>query len=351
MNKLDALDVIVIGAGIIGVSISLELRRRGLEVLVLDRGEPGGEASSAGAGMLAATEVDGPPQLREFARQSALLFPAFVRAAESDSGLSIDFNRHGAICLGDEPCQSGQRLTDAQLVALEPSLAASSLPAWFLTEDFVDPRTLMPALIESARRLGVHIHSGSEVATLMNDDAKVLGVLTSRTEFRAPRVINCCGAWSSAFSPEIPVRPVKGHMVSLIPARPHPIRHVLRYREADVYLVPRRDGHIVVGSTVEEAGFDKRVDPDIINRLHQLAADILPELGEARIHQSWAGLRPCTPDRLPILGPGPLSGYFLATGHFRNGILLAPATAMAMADLVTGAKPRIDLSPFSPARF
>lgn len=352
----------MVGAGIIGVSLALELRRRGMNVLVLDRGQPGAEASTAGAGMLVAGEMDGPPELRALARLSAQVYPDFVRAAEAESDISVDFNQHGAICLG-KPLPGEQLLTDAELIALEPSLSASSLRATFVAEDVVDPRTLMPALVQAGKRRGVHIHGGSEVISLLQENSRVAGVETRQTKYHAPVVVNCCGAWSAELQRSIPTRPVKGHMLALIPARPHPIRHVIRNRETDVYLVPRRDGRIAVGSTVEEAGFDKRVDPDIIQRLHQLAADILPELGEARIHESWTGLRPGTPDKLPILGAvsGDRTprGYFVATGHFRNGILLAPATAIVMAELITGATSsatqsatqRIDLTPFAPTRF
>ncbi len=351
MKSFDApLDAIIVGAGIIGVSLALELRRRGLNVLVLDRGQPGAEASTAGAGMLAATEVDGPPELRELAHLGARMYPHLVRSAEEDSGLTIDFNRQGAICLGD-PRPGESPLSDPELAALEPALSASSLPATFVAEDFVDPRTLMPALIAAAKHCDVHIHAGSEVIGLISESNRAVGVRTTQTEFHAPIVVNCCGAWSAELSPDIPARPIKGHMLALLPARPHPIRHVIRHRENDVYLVPRRDGHIAVGSTVEEAGFDRRVDPDAVLRLHQLAANLLPELGEARIHHSWTGLRPGTPDKLPIMGTTALPGCFVATGHFRNGILLAPATALVMADLITNSPPVIDLSPFVPSRF
>ncbi len=358
MKTFDSIDVIIVGAGIIGVSLALELRRRGLHVLVLDRGQPGAEASTAGAGMLAATEVDGPPALLELARLGAEMYPDFVRQAEADSGMpgfSIDFSRQGAICLGHKLLPGERFLSDAELAALEPALAASSLPATFIAEDFVDPRSLMPALVASAKRRGAHIHSGSEVISLLEEGVKentrIAGVRTRQTEYHAPIVVNCGGAWTSQLTPSIPARPVKGHMLALIPSRPHPISHVIRHRESDVYLVPRRDGQIAVGSTVEEAGFDKRVDPDAIQRLQQLAANLLPELGEARIHQAWTGLRPGTPDKLPILGSTALTGYFVATGHFRNGILLAPATARVMADLITGAPLAIDLASFVPSRF
>ena len=127
------------------------------------------------------------------------------------------------------------------------------------------------------------------------------------------------------------------------------IRHVVRAEE--IYLVPRSDGRIIVGATVEEKGFDKRVEAEVIQALHQAAAVLVPELGEARIHESWAGLRPGTPDELPLLGRGTFDRFFVASGHYRNGILLAPVTAMLMAQLIRGQAPSLDLNGFSPARF
>lgn len=347
---MQSFDAIIVGAGIIGTSLALELRQRDLEVLLLDRGQPGQEASTAGAGMLAACEVEGPPALRELARLGAAMYPAYVREAEQESGRSIDFNRSGAIRLSDVP--GIDHVSPDELAKLEPALAGTSLFADFVEEDFVDPRTLMPALFGWAERRGVHIHGGSEVTALLTENRVLRGVRTARTSFNAPIVVNCAGAWAGALADvPIPARPVKGHMLTLLPSRPHPIQHVLRHCESDVYLVPRRDGHIAVGSTLEEAGFDKRVDTDTIQRLHQEAANILPELGEARIHEVWTGLRPGTPDKLPILGATGISGYFVATGHFRNGILLAPSTARMVASIITGVKSDIDPSPFAAARF
>jgi glycine oxidase len=343
-----AFDVIIIGAGIIGVSLALELRRHGLAVLVLDRGQPGGEASTAGAGMLAASEVEGPPQLQELALRSAALYPDFVRQAETGSDLRVDFNRSGAIRL-TEALESAS-LSPAELNRFEPALIGTSFAASFVEEDFVDARTLMPALVTCAKRQGVHIHGGSHVIRLL-DGPGIEGVQTEQTTFHSGTVVNCAGAWAGEFGVVgVPVRPVKGHMLDLIPQRRDPVRHVIRHRELDIYLVPRRDGRVSVGSTLEEAGFDKRVDPDTIQRLHQSAADLVPELGEARIHASWAGLRPATPDKLPIMGPTDLSGYYISTGHYRNGILLAPASALALAELITGSSVTFDLTPFSPHR-
>lgn len=349
---MQSYDAIIAGGGIIGVSLALELRQRGLSVLVLDRGQPGAEASTAGAGMLVASEMEGPPELRELARLSAEMFPHFVQQAEDASGVRVDFHRAGAIRLSAASLPSDPApLTDAELAALEPALAGTSLRAHFVEENAVDPRTLMPALVESLKQAGGHIHAGSEVVAVGEQFGGVTGVRTPQTSFAASIVVNCCGAWAANVAPQVPARPVKGHMLALIPAKTPLLRHVVRLRDADLYLVPRRDGRIAVGSTVEEAGFDKHVDPDTIQRLHQRAADLVPDLGEAKMHEAWTGLRPGSPDKLPIMGATATRGLFVATGHFRNGILLAPATAMVMADLITGSVPRIALAPFVPERF
>jgi glycine oxidase len=351
-------DVIVVGAGIIGVCVALELRNRGFHVLVLDRNEPGREASHAGAGMLAARDFETPAALRDFALASAQLYPEFVQEIASESGEQIDFRQHGTIYVSDSndsesacsPDQLCTPLSSSELMKLEPVLAESGLTTYFLLEDSVDPRSLFPALLKVAKMRGVEVHGGSPVTSLVLEDDCVRGVTTTRTQFSSSMVINCCGAWAAQLAPVgIPTHPVKGHMLSVIPARKHFLKHVVRSK--DVYLVPRNDGHIVIGSTIEAAGFDKRVDPDIVQRLHQLAANLVPEIGEARIHEVWTGLRPGTADGLPIIGRTSYEGYFAATGHYRNGILLAPITARVMAELISGMQSHADITRFLPQRF
>jgi len=147
----------------------------------------------------------------------------------------------------------------------------------------------------------------------------------------------------------LPIRPVKGQMLCLVMPSRTLLRHVIRSPE--VYLIPRSDGRLLVGATVEEAGFDKRTDPNTIQRLHRAAIALVPKLADAKILEDWAGLRPGTPDALPILGATATPGYYVATGHFRDGILLAPITAEIMAAVMEGRQPDHNLAPFSPARF
>lgn len=345
-------DAIVVGGGIIGLSLAVELRKSLSEVMVLDRAEAGGEASSAGAGMLAASEVEGPDALCALAHLSAEMYPAFVQQLESATGLKVDFNQNGAICLAADPQQVHAAMSEQQLAELEPALIGTSLYAGFSSEAFVEPRSLLTALVAYAKHADVHIHHGSEVTSMNIEGDTVTGVTTSKTAYAAKIVVNCAGAWAGSISPlKIPTRPVKGHMLALIPQRESMIEHVIRQRDADVYLVPRADGRIAVGSTVEEAGFNKQVDPATILRLHQSAADLIPALGEARIHESWTGLRPGTPDGFPMMGKTSIKNYFVSTGHYRNGILLAPASAVAMSNVITAQKTVLDISTLSPLRF
>jgi glycine/D-amino acid oxidase-like deaminating enzyme len=190
---------------------------------------------------------------------------------------------------------------------------------------------------------------------VLASNGRVTGVKTTHSEYATGVVVNCSGAWAAHIPPvSIPTRPVKGHMVCLVPSGEAPhhgplIQHVVR--TPDVYVIPRSDGRILLGATVEEAGFDKRVDPDAIQKLHHAGTNAIPALGDMRIHDAWAGLRPGTPDDLPILGETILPGYFAATGHYRDGIMLAPITASLMAQLISECRPSLELHAFSPKRF
>ena len=342
-------DVIIAGAGIIGVSLALELRERGRTVLVLDRAAPGGEASSAAAGMLAPSDPETPPALRPMAFESASMFPEFVRKLESTGKMQVDFRRFGAIALlHHEPGPAEYRSLSAnELQRLEPSLHNTGQSAFFIQEDSVDPHLLMQAALAAAGNLGVEVRGDA-----VRGDAAVQGirprnngleVLTPADTFFAHCVVDCRGAWSGA-----PVRPRKGQMLYVQP-RTAVLQHVLRAPE--VYLVPRSSGKVLVGATVEDVGYDKSVDPATIHTLLSAAAKYLPELASAPITHSWAGLRPGTPDGLPILGATETPRVLIASGHFRNGILLAPITAKIMANLVEGRPSPLDISAFAPGRF
>jgi glycine oxidase len=346
-------DVIIIGGGIIGLSLSIALRKKGATVLVVERGEPGREASYAAGGMLVDDAAETPAALWALATASASMYPEFAHELQVESGVHVDLRDQGAIVLAS--LEHPSSLTSAEslpapLAELEQELADPNLPAFYLRERSVDPRALAAAALQAAKRRGVDISSGDEVTTVSLSDGCVAGVITKKTSFLAAKVVNCAGAWSGKIAPHaFPTRPVKGQMLCLISPVRNFMQHVIRSRE--VYLIPRSDGRILVGTTVEEAGFDKRTDTGTIQRLHRAAISLVPKLKDAKILEDWAGLRPGTPDALPILGATETAGYYVATGHFRDGILLAPITAQVMAEVITGGTCVHDITPFSPARF
>jgi glycine oxidase len=344
-------DAIIVGGGIIGLSLSIALHKRGLRVLVVERGEPGREASHAAAGMLADCPLETPAALQALATASARMYPEFVLELQDESGIKVDLRDQGTLLFAPEHSAFvAQNPLPASLAELEPAMSGVKGPVAYLKERSVDPRALVAAALKAAKHRGVDISSGTIAMDLLLSDGRVAGIQTDRTHYGAPCVVNCAGAWAGSFSTHhFPTRPVKGQMLAVASAQHDLVRHVIRAPE--VYLVPRSDGRIVIGSTLEETGFDKRTDADTIQRLHQAAIRLVPALEEARILEDWAGLRPGTPDDLPILGATSTPGYFVTTGHFRDGILLTPVTAHVMAQVITGEKPDHELSAFSPQRF
>ncbi|MGB7601836.1 MAG: glycine oxidase ThiO [Candidatus Sulfotelmatobacter sp.] len=372
-------DVIIIGGGIIGLSLSLELRKKGATVLVVERGEPGREASYAAGGMLVDCSIETPAALQALATASARMYPEFAHELEVESGMKVDLREQGTLLTLSakhihRPEFMSPALSPADLRALEPAMAKVSLdlgfdlkeeldplesemavesmhPAfYYVNERSVDPRALTAAAIKAAKHREVDFSSGDPVTSVNHTNGLVLSVTTTKTTFQAAKVVNCAGAWSGQIAPyAFPTRPVKGQMLCLAAPSRTLLKHVIRTSE--VYLIPRSDGRIIVGTTVEEAGFNKRTDVTTIQHLHRAAIALVPELRNAKILEDWAGLRPGTPDALPILGATSLPGYYVATGHFRDGILLAPITARLMAQLIEGDIPDHDLAAFSPARF
>jgi glycine oxidase len=371
-------DVILIGGGIIGLSLAIALRKRGAAVLVVDRGEPGREASYAAGGMLVDCPLETPPALQELAKASARMYPEFAHELEVESGLKVDLREHGTILFPSPahlplPQVETLGLDFAHLEEREPAIRrvnpdqrpletrSGRVPqpfpsgaihgeAFYLKERSVDPRALTTAAVKAARNRGVDFSSGDEVTVVETEHGRAIGVKTVKTVFAARDVVNCAGAWAGAIGPyALPTRPVKGQMLCLVMPSRTLIKHVIRSPKA--YLIPRSDGRLLVGATVEEAGFDKRTDRDTIQRFHKAALELVPKLADARILEDWAGLRPGTPDGLPMLGPTAIPNYYVASGHFRDGILLAPITAQVMADVLEGRDPGFRLAPFAPSRF
>lgn len=342
-------DALIIGGGIIGTSVALELRRTLPRVAVIERSQPGHEASFAAAGMLNAIDVTKPPRLSALARFSAELYPAYIDDIRSSTALPIDFQRGSALSIGGEP--RGERISMEEAIRLEPLLERTA-SVYRVAEDWVDPRTLVPAAIECAKRRDIHFVTGSEVTEIVTERDRVAGVRTGRATYSAGVVINCAGAWAGAIGgARTKSRPVKGQMISLLPAG-EPIRNVIRAQELDVYMLPRKGGLVAVGATVEEAGFDKTASPETAKALQAAAAKVIPALAHARIHETWSGLRPASPDDLPVIGETSLQNYFIAGAHYRNGILMAPGTAHLIAQIIAGVESAVDFAaPFSPKRF
>jgi glycine oxidase len=354
-------DAIIIGGGIIGLSLAISLRKQGLRVLLVERGEPGREASHAAAGMLAGSGTEIPAPLRPLAEESVRLYPEFVHELEDESGVKVDLREQGTILISDDATfpTEAERLSGSQLHAMEPELQlatggqghpphTSRHEAAFLSERSVDPRALTAAAIKAARHRDVDISSGTEVKRVLLEANRVTGIEADKTSYSAPIVVNCAGAWAGCVGPErFPVKPVKGQMLAVV-GGPR-LNHVVRSEK--VYLLPRSDGRVVIGSTLEDAGYNKQTDVDTIQRLFQAAVELVPGLTTAKKHEAWAGLRPGTPDELPILGETSLKGYFVATGHYRDGILLAPVTAQVMADLILVRPPNHNLASLAPDRF
>jgi glycine oxidase len=346
-------DVIVVGAGVIGLSLGFELRKRGLSVLLLEKGEPGREASWAAGGMLANCGDETPSALKPLANASAAMYPEFVAELQDASGVNVDLRSDGTLLFPgpDEDASevSGAKPLSESLGVLEPNLATDGRAAVYLEERSVCPRALVEAATAALRHREVGIRHGEHVLDVVIESGCAVGVKTAKTTYAASTVVNCAGAWASEIVPcAAPTRPVKGQMVCFA-AGASLLRHVVRSPE--IYLIPRTDGRLLAGATVEEAGFDKRVVPETIQRLERAAIAMLPRLREARVLEAWAGLRPGSPDNLPILGGTATPGCFVATGHYRDGILLAPVTAKVMTQIICGETPSYDLSAFAVARF
>jgi glycine oxidase len=349
-------DVIVIGGGIIGLSLSITLRKRGATVLVVERGEPGREASHAAGGMLVDCPLETPPVLQNLASASARMYPEFAHELEVESGMKVDLRDFGTILFlsaehaNQHPAFVSSHALPGSLREMEPALSPFDGPVVYLKERSVDPQALTAAAIKTAKNRAVDFSSGDSVTAVHQSNNRVAGVRTTKTSFSAHKVVNCAGAWAGMIAPiAFPTRPVKGQMLCLaLPSR-NLLRHVVR--SPKVYLIPRSDGRLLVGATVEEAGFDKRTEPSTIQRQHHAGLELMPQLRDAKILEDWAGLRPGTPDGLPILGATDIPGYYVATGHFRDGILLAPITAQLMAQVISDERPAFDLSNFSPRRF
>ena len=366
-------DVIVVGGGVIGLSIAWKASERGLSVTVVEE-SPGRGASWAAAGMLApVTEVHpGEEHVLGLGVASLALYPDFVARLEELTGLSTGYREGGtlmAAATGDDYAAlqdvalvqerlglEVERLKRKDARALEPALTPGLRAAWFAAGDHhIDNRALVEAVTEACKRSGVELVADT-VAEVIVSRTRAMGVrLASGPVLDAGAVVVAAGAWSGAL-PGIPdeyrppVRPVKGQLLYLRGAADEQLL-THNVRGLDVYLVPRRDGRIVVGATVEERGFDMTVTAGAVYELLRDAFELVPGLSELELVECVAGLRPGSPDNAPMIGATGLDGLFVATGHYRNGILLTPLTAEAMAELLVSGTPPETIEPASPLRF
>jgi glycine oxidase len=362
-------DTLIIGGGIIGLSLAHKLAAEGQRVLVLDRQEPGLEASWAAAGMLsAAPESPDDLALVPLAKKSFALYPTFVAAIEECSGKSANFRRDGALELffgssaGSERDRTvashraldltTQAVSSAEARSIEPSLCETAFAAaWLPVEYSVEPRALTAAALQAAKNRGAEIRANVEVKNLVIEGSRCHGAESQSKKFTAANVILAAGCFSAGIGTAArlaPTQPVRGQMVSLRVARPMP-NHVVRSHKG--YVVPRGNGLLVAGSTIEHVGFEKKVTAGGIGAILAAAVELIPELASAAIEETWCGLRPDTLDHLPLIGPTEFEGLWLATGHYRNGILLAPATAEILTDWILHKKNDFNADAYSPLRF
>jgi glycine oxidase len=358
-------DVLIVGGGAIGCALARELAGRGAAVTVLERGEPGSEASGAAAGLIAPHAEGLPPgPLFDLAAESRRLYPGWCAELERETGLPVGWIPAGVLrCDLDgradfspwldrrAPGFAVEEVDRDGIQRITRGLASpEARGGLFFREDAsVDPRLLTRALWESAGKRGVRFVLGANARRFLVSGNRCLGVEADAGSFQAGAVVDAAGAWAAfdtAAAP-VPVRPVRGQIVRLAGMPPF-LPCVVQ--SADVYVVPRGDGSLLLGSTEEDVGFRKEVTAGAVAALLDAACRLVPSLRRARFTEAWSGLRPASRDALPILGASHLPGLFFAAGHFRNGILLAPATAVRVADAILeeAGEP---LAPFSPARF
>ena len=352
---MDHPDVCIAGAGIIGLSLALELSHRGMAVTVLDQAIPLAEASTAAAGMLAVNDPHNPFQLRSLSELSLSLYPNFLDHLRDLSGISVPFQTQTTLqALPPDARNTNSELTPEELAHLFPALTPGNHRFILLDEYSLDPRQLASALLAAIRATTIDLRLNTPVLSTRSVNNAV-EIHTPTGILHASQFIDCTGAWAVTTShlSNIRVAPKKGQMLAVSLPPSLPLHFVVR--TSDIYIVPRTSGpnagRAIIGATIEDAGFDKTIHSTDIAHLRSLAAALLPPLADAAQLEAWAGLRSATSDGLPLLGAFPNSpNHLLATGHYRDGILLAPATARVRAQLLCGETPSVDLVPFSPSR-
>lgn len=362
-------DVAIAGGGLIGGAIALELARAGLHAGVFDRQEPGQEASWASAGIISpAPENPGMIPVVPLGKASRALYPEFAAMVEEISGQSVGFRPKGTleaifsrdareelstiIALHHGLGLPAEPLRAEEARKLEPALS-EEVRAGVLRPDeaSVDNRALTRAVLKAAKRSGAEIFAGNGAEAVWSEGNRCAGFILQKDKVEAKWTIIAAGCFSAGIegvAAYAPVRPAKGQMVSVRAAGVR-IERVLWSEK--IYLVPRNDGRILAGSTIEHVGFEKSPTAGGMEKILSAAIELAPGLRNARIEESWAGLRPDSPDHLPILGPTDVDGLLMATGHYRSGILLAPLTARLLREWITEGRVSADWDRLSPMRF
>jgi len=369
MAERPGAEVAIVGGGLIGLASAIALARRGADVVVVERAGLGAEASSAAAGILGAqVEAHGPGPLTELCLLARARWAEFAGMLEEETGIDVGLRRCGVLVVALdaaeaaalEPRAAWQRarglpvdaLSPAEVAALEPELAPVEAALLFADDQVVDPTAATAAAAQAARAARVRFVAGEAVGVVTSGGAARGVALADGGVLDAGAVVLAAGSWSSSALGEAAglaadaVVPVRGQLLELGTGAPP--SHIVF--GAGGYLVPRGRGRVVVGSTAERVGYDKRVTPGALETLRARAERLCPVLGGGETLRVWAGLRPASKDGLPFLGESATARLFVATGHFRNGILLGPLTGEIVAALVTGAAPPIDLGPFAPTR-
>ncbi|PWT93520.1 MAG: glycine oxidase ThiO [Blastocatellia bacterium] len=365
-------DIAIIGGGVIGLSIARSLALRGAgDITLIERGPLGAESSSAAAGMLAPqAEADSSDEFFQLLCHSRDLYSTFAAALLSETGTDIELDTTGTLYLAftehdeDEIGQryewqtqaglSVEQLTSADARLLEPSINADVRAALRFPLDIqVENRRLVSALADAVNDLGVKLLTETEVHSVTVDRGRVTGLQTSRGSMSCERVVLAAGCWTGKLTIEtlktIDVEPVRGQMICFA-TKPQLFRHVIYSPRG--YLVPRRDGRLLAGSTSESAGYAKHVTAGGVSKILENAHEISPSMAGLPFIDSWAGLRPRAADGLPVMGAcDEIEGLFYATGHYRNGILLTPITGELMADVIVNRVTSPLLRSFSPNRF
>jgi len=370
-GSAETADVAVVGGGIMGCAVALRLAQRGLAVTVIERGIPGAEASSAAAGILGPQmEAEGQGPLLELGLRGRALYAALAVELADATGIDVGYVKSGVLAVALDDKQEtelaarrtwqlarGLRvepLSPGALRELEPAIGPDVRAALRFPDDGqVNAQALARAFSQAAAAAGARFLQGRYVRRVLISGGAATGVELDGGVLYAGAVVIAAGSWSGLVEgggvPVTVVRPARGQLVS-IETRPPLFRHVI-YVHGRGYLVPRRDGSVIAGSTMEMAGFRKEVTVGGLAQILGLARTVVPALGDAPVTGSWSNFRPYTEDHLPVLGLTGVRGLVLATGHFRNGILLAPVTAWAIAELVATGQCSVDLAPFSVTRF